>query len=106
MASDGVDVHLPNPALIPLLKGNVGEFIFSKVLSALGIKPLNLDQLIDLLGPAVYEYYDSYIHVDDTIICIDVKRWSGTLDNHEQSLKTLRRAEKKRFFADSGGRAS
>ncbi|GAC1036056.1 hypothetical protein thsps117_08130 [Pseudomonas sp. No.117] len=96
MASDGVDVHLPNPALIPLLKGNVGEFIFSKVLSALGIKPLNLNQLIDLLGPSVYEYYDSYIHVDDTIICIDVKRWSGTLDNHEQSLKTLHRAEKKR----------
>jgi hypothetical protein len=96
MASDGIDVHLPNPALIPILKGNVGEFIFSKVLSALGIKPLKLDQLINLLGPAVYEYYDTYVHYEDTITCIDVKRWSGTLDNQEQSLKTLDRAKQKR----------
>ncbi|ALI04085.1 hypothetical protein C1Y08_01080 [Pseudomonas sp. FW306-02-F02-AA] len=96
MASDGIDVHLPNPALIPLLKGNVGEFIFSKVLSTLGVKPLNLDQLISLLGPAVYERYDTYVHDGDTLICIDVKRWSGTLNNQELSLKTLHRAETKR----------
>lgn len=96
MACDGIDVHLPNPALIPILKGNVGEFIFSKVLSALGVKPLSLEQLINLLGPTVYEYYDTYVHYEGTITCIDVKHWSGTLDNQEQSLKTLRRAEKKR----------
>ncbi|MGH8420170.1 MAG: hypothetical protein ACRER8_23320 [Pseudomonas sp.] len=96
MASDGIDVHLPNPALIPLLKGNVGEFIFSRVLSALGITQLSLDELIDLLGAAVYERYDTYVRDGDTIICIDVKRWSGSLDNQELSLKTLRRAEKKR----------
>ncbi|MBK4991962.1 hypothetical protein IAE39_000136 [Pseudomonas sp. S37] len=96
MASEGIDVHLPNPALIPLLKGNVGEFIFSSVLTALGIKPLSLDELVELLGPAVYESYDIFIRVDDTIICIDVKRWSGGLDSEELSLKTLRRAETKR----------
>lgn len=96
MATEGIDVHLPNPALIPLLKGNVGEFIFSGVLSALGITPLSLDELIELLGPAVYESYDIFVRAQDTIICIDVKRWSVSLDSEELSLKTLRRAETKR----------
>ncbi|QLF94897.1 hypothetical protein HW090_17600 [Pseudomonas sp. ABC1] len=96
MANGGIDVHLPNPALIPLLKGNVGEFIFSKVLSALGVSPLSLDELVDLLGPAVYERYDTYVHDENTLICIDVKRWSGSLANEDLSLKTLRSAETKR----------
>lgn len=96
MAGDGIDVHLPNPALIPLLKGNVGEFIFSKILSTLRIKPLNLDQLINLLGPEVYERYDIFVHTGETLLCIDVKRWSGTLDNQPLSLKTLHQAEQKR----------
>ncbi len=96
MTSEGIDVHLPNPALIPLLKGNVGEFIFARVLAALEITPLDLNQLIDCLGPAVYESYDIFVRVQDTLICIDVKRWSGSLDSHQLSLKTLRRAEAKR----------
>ena len=96
MASNGIDLHLPNPALIPILKGNVGEFIFSKILTAVGIKPLTLDEMISLLGAAVYELYDRFVYYEGTIICIDVKRWSGSLDNQEQSLKTLRRAKQKR----------
>ncbi|MNN50982.1 hypothetical protein D3C81_1655930 [compost metagenome] len=48
------------------------------------------------MGPAVYESYDIFVRVQDTLICIDVKRWSGSLDNHELSVKTLRRAEAKR----------
>ncbi|MFK0094665.1 hypothetical protein [Pseudomonas sp. NPDC090592] len=96
MATEGIDVHLPNPALIPLLKGNVGEFIFSRVLAALAVIPLDLDQLVELLGPAVYETYDTFVRVGDTIVCIDVKRWSGTLDNHELSVKTLQRSQAKR----------
>lgn len=96
MATEGIDFHLPNPALIPLLKGNVGEFIFSRVLSALGITPLSLDELIGLLGPAVYESYDIFVRSHDTIICIDVKRWSASLDSEELSRKTLGSAETKR----------
>jgi hypothetical protein len=96
MATEGIDVHLPNPALIHLLKGNVGEFIFSKVLSAIGVTPLSLDELIELLGPAIYESYDIFVRTQETIICIDVKRWSSSLDSEELSLKTLSRAEIKR----------
>ncbi|WP_194790745.1 hypothetical protein [Pseudomonas sp. UFMG81] len=96
MATEGIDVHLPNPALIPLLKGNVGEFIFARVLSTLGITPLALDELIELLGPTVYESYDMFVRAQDTIICIDVKRWSAGLDSEELSLKTLSLAETKR----------
>jgi hypothetical protein len=96
MGNDGIDNHLPNPALIPILKGNLGEFIFSRIIKAVGVKPLNLDEMINLLGPAVYELYDYFVHYEGTIICIDVKRWSGSLDNQEQSLNTLHRAEQKR----------
>ncbi|WP_163004667.1 hypothetical protein, partial [Pseudomonas viridiflava] len=93
---DGIDVHLPNPALIPLLKGNVGEFIFSKVLSKLGVSTLSLDELVSLLGPAVYERYDTFVLDGSALICVDVKRWAAGLENEELSIKTLRGAETKR----------
>ncbi|QVI84692.1 hypothetical protein [Pseudomonas viridiflava] len=96
MANDGIDVHLPNPALIPLLKGNVGEFIFSKVLSKLGVSTLSLDELVSLLGPAVYERYDTFVLDGSALICVDVKRWAAGLENEELSIKTLRGAETKR----------
>lgn len=96
MTTEGIDVRLPNPALIPLLKGNVGEFIFAKVLATLGITPLSLDELIELLGPAVYESYDVFVKAEETIFCIDVKRWSSSLDSEELSLKALHGAETKR----------
>ncbi|MBB4867150.1 hypothetical protein HNP46_006061 [Pseudomonas nitritireducens] len=96
LGAGGIDSHLPNPAMIPLLKGNVGEYIFGQLLKELGIMALTLDEMISLLGPAVCELYDCYILQDDVLICIDVKRWSLSLNNEEQSLKTLDRAKQKR----------
>lgn len=96
MGASGIDHHLPNPALIPLLKGNVGEFIFSKILAALQIRPLAVNEVLALMGSSVYELYDCFIHYEGTIICIDVKRWSASLNNQEQSANTLHNAEKKR----------
>lgn len=94
-ADKGIGVHLPNPALIPLLKGNMGELIFAGVLSALDIQPLSWEQSTELLGPEVYERYDFYLYQQDSLICIDVKHWSSTL-TEEFSRKTLERAQVKR----------
>ncbi|MFJ3009214.1 hypothetical protein [Pseudomonas fluorescens] len=96
LATNGIDVHLPNPALLPLLKGNIGEFIFSKVLAALGITPLSVEALIQLVGPSVYERYDVFIHEGDQLVCVDVKRWSSTLESQELSVDTIERAKTKR----------
>lgn len=67
---------IPNPAIIPLLRGNIGEFVFSEVMNSLGIAPLNANEVKKLLGTQVYEKYDFYFYHNDNLYCVDVKFWS------------------------------
>ena len=72
---------VPHPAMIPLLKGNVGEYLFDKILSHYGVEPMTEAQVFEHLDSLVYEFFDRFIEVGDELICIDVKRWATKLDN-------------------------
>lgn len=87
--------YLPNPYLIPLLLGNIGECIFKDVLNEKGIDYLSTKEIKDELYPVLYELFDFYIIVDDKLVCIDVKNWSMINDTEERSLKTISSAENK-----------
>ncbi|MCJ8116799.1 hypothetical protein MU460_14350, partial [Staphylococcus aureus] len=56
---------VPNPRLVPLLKGNVGEYLFDKVLKSYGVTPLSDQQVFERLEPLVYEFFDRFIEVGD-----------------------------------------
>jgi hypothetical protein len=86
----------PSPALLPLLKGNVGEFLFSSCLKKLGITPLSIAEQFELLTPEAYELYDVYLVVNSRLVCIDVKNWSASLDKEDMSRDLLSRAAEKR----------
>lgn len=47
---------VPNPVLVPLLKGNVGEYLFDKVLKSYGVTPLSDQRVFERLEPLVYEF--------------------------------------------------
>lgn len=87
--------QLPHPMLVPLLKGNVGEYLFDRVLAAYGVRPLDDQQVFERLGPQVYEFFDRFIEVGDDLICVDVKRWATRLDNISQAESTLEKSQGK-----------
>lgn len=86
----------PNPALLPLLKGNVGEYLFSECLKKLSIQPLSIAEQYEILSPEVYERFDIYLLFGTRLICIDVKNWSASLDKEDMSRDLLTRAAEKR----------
>lgn len=87
----------PNAALLPLLKGNVGEYLFSECLKKLGIKPLTISEQFQILSPEVYERFDVYLLFGTRLVCIDVKNWSASLDKEDMSRDLLARAAEKRI---------
>lgn len=86
---------VPNPRLVPLLKGNVGEYLFDKVLKSYGVTPLSDQQVFELLEPLVYEFFDRFIEVGDDLLCIDVKRWATQLDDLTRAEETLEKSNNK-----------
>jgi len=86
---------VPNPRLVPLLKGNVGEFLFDKVLKRYGVVPLTDQQVFERLAPLVYEFFDRFIEVGDDLLCIDVKRWATQLDDLTRAEETLEKSGNK-----------
>ncbi|HHO8887443.1 TPA: hypothetical protein ACRX21_005857, partial [Klebsiella pneumoniae] len=86
---------VPNPRLVPLLKGNVGEYIFDKVLKSNGVTPLTDQQVFECLEPLVYEFFDRFIEVGDDLLCIDVKRWATQLDDLTRAEETLEKSDNK-----------
>ncbi|MCG8709810.1 hypothetical protein JHU04_003072 [Brenneria sp. 4F2] len=86
---------VPNPRLVPLLKGNVGEFLFDKVLKHYGVPPLTDQQVFERLAPLVYEFFDRFIEVGDDLLCIDVKRWATQLDDLTRAEETLEKSGNK-----------
>ena len=87
---------LPHPALLPLFKGNVGEYLFSKCLEKMGISFLTVKEVFSKLNPKAYELFDFYILIEDRLLCIDVKNWSSSFDKEELSLETHDKALVKR----------
>ncbi|ENA9696612.1 hypothetical protein ABG299_002136 [Salmonella enterica subsp. enterica] len=86
---------VPNPRLVPLLKGNVGEYLFDKVLKSYGVTPLSDQQVFERLEPLVYEFFDRFIEVGDDLLCIDVKRWATQLDDLTRAEETLEKSNNK-----------
>ncbi|MBD1229179.1 hypothetical protein [Xenorhabdus griffiniae] len=86
---------VPNPMLVPLLKGNVGEYLFDKVLKNYGVAPLSDQQVFERLEPLVYEFFDRFIEVGDDLICVDVKRWATHLDDLTRAEEALEKSSNK-----------
>ncbi|MBD2784136.1 hypothetical protein ID858_13270 [Xenorhabdus sp. DI] len=86
---------VPNPRLVPLLKGNVGEYLFDKVLASFGVEPLSDQQVFERLEPLVYEFFDRFIEVGDDLVCVDVKRWATNLDDLTRAKEALEKSDNK-----------
>lgn len=86
---------IPNPYLLPLLIGNMGELLFKDVLKRLSITPLSVDDIKQNLDCELYELFDFYIEVNNNLVCIDLKNWSSTFEKTELSINTQEKAEKK-----------
>lgn len=86
---------VPHPRLVPLLKGNLGEYLFDKVLAHYGVQPLDDMQVFERLAPLVYEFFDRFIEVGDDLVCIDIKRWATKLDDLTRAEDSLEKSNKK-----------
>ncbi|MEZ8022129.1 hypothetical protein [Vibrio sp. 1F255] len=86
---------VPHPKLVPLLKGNVGEYLFDRVLAHYGVLPLDDMQVFERLEPLVYEFFDRFIEVGDDLVCVDVKRWATKLDDLTRAEDTLEKSDNK-----------
>ena len=82
----------PHPAFIPMLKGNMGEYLFNELLKLLDIEPVSPGKIPDIIGQRAYELFDNYIEIGDELLCVDVKNWSSTLDKSTMSSKTNQNA--------------
>ena len=85
----------PHPSVLPLLKGNVGEYLVLTLLEELGITPLTINEIIEKIGKRAYELFDVYVVIDGVLICIDAKNWTTATDKEEMSLTTHSKAVKK-----------
>ncbi|QXF32277.1 hypothetical protein CE143_03140 [Photorhabdus luminescens] len=87
---------IPHPFFIPLLKGNIGEYLFTLLLDRQhNCQPIDPKLLSEKIGKKAYELFDFYIEADKHLICVDTKNWSSTLDKRYQSLKTHNNAQGK-----------
>lgn len=82
----------PHPKFIPMLKGNMGEYLFSQLLELMDIQQVTPEKIPDVIGKRAYELFDSFIEIDHTLLCIDVKSWSSTLDKSYISTKSHQNA--------------
>lgn len=83
---------IPHPKSIPMLKGNMGEYLFNWLLTEMEIKPLTPDEIICKINARAYELFDVYLEMNNTLLCVDVKNWSSTLDKQGMSFKTHSKA--------------
>lgn len=86
---------VPHPKLVPLLKGNVGEYLFDQVLAHYKVQPLTDAAVFKQLTPVVYELFDRFIEIEDDLLCVDVKRWATKLDNLPHAQDTLEKSDRK-----------
>lgn len=86
---------VPHPALLPLLKGNVGEAIFDMFLEHIGIAAMSDEEVFRKLAPVVYEFFDRFIELGNVLVCVDVKNWATMLDNYERAEETVEKGARK-----------
>ena len=85
----------PHPEMVPLLKGNVGEAIFDMVLNHYNIVHLGESEVFARLSSNVYEFFDRFVEVGNTLVCIDVKNWTTRLDNYTRDSVTIDKSKRK-----------
>ena len=87
--------YVPLPVMVPLIKGNVGEYLLDALLDHLDQPALTLQAVFGKLSPRCYELFDRYVEVDDTLVCIDAKYWTATFDQADLAQRTHEEAQKK-----------
>ena len=87
--------EVPHPKFIPVLKGNMGEYLFDQLLRKLKIKPIAPNKIAKVIASQAYELFDSYIEVEKQLVCIDVKNWSSLLDKKDISKNSYKKALRK-----------
>lgn len=87
---------LPNPELLPLIKGNVGEHMFKQFLGQIGVTAMSLDTLFTTFEPQAYELFDEYVLNGNNLLCIDVKNWGSQLEDSDLSEELVAKAIGKR----------
>ncbi|WP_348692703.1 hypothetical protein [Duganella fentianensis] len=87
--------HVPLPAILPLLKGNVGEYLLDGLLMQIGQDALSLEAVFGKLSAPCYELFDRYVEVDNNLICIDAKNWASSFDQTALAQKTHAEAKRK-----------
>ncbi|UTY59485.1 hypothetical protein [Massilia sp. erpn] len=90
--------YIPLPAMLPLIKGNVGEYLLDALLDHLEQPALSVQMVFDKLSPRCYELFDRYVEVDNTLICIDAKYWTAIFDRAELAQETHQEALRKMVF--------
>ena len=96
ISRDACDTLLPNPELLPLIKGNVGEHMFKQFLGQVGATPMSLDSLFNEFEPQAYELFDQYVLKGNQLLCIDVKNWGSQLEDSDLSEELVQKAAGKR----------
>lgn len=91
--------YMPMPSIIPLLKGNFGEYLTKEVFNLLNVSPLTDQEAITLLGSQCFELFDWYFLVEKdgkkNLVCIDAKNWSRHNEDKDINDKIRDRAKSK-----------
>ena len=95
LQDDAFKTYIPVPAILPLLKGNVGEYLLDGLLMQVNQVALPLEAVFGKLSGLCYELFDRYIEVDNNLICIDAKNWTSTFDQIALAQKTHHEAKRK-----------
>ncbi|WP_417500083.1 hypothetical protein [Methylophaga sp.] len=99
-ASSALDELLPNLAIMPLLKGNVGEYLFDGYINDV-LKDEEDGVVVDAteiptsLHSELYELFDRYIISGNRLLCVDVKNWSSQGTQGKSIESFLSRVEQK-----------
>lgn len=92
---DAFKTYVPLPAILPLLKGNIGEYLLDGLLMQMGQDALPLESVFGKLSARCYELFDRYVEVDNNLICIDAKNWTSAFDQAALAQKTHAEAQRK-----------
>lgn len=86
---------VPLPAILPLLKGNVGEYLLDGLLDHIGVAAMTYDEVFQKLDPSCYELFDRYVQIDDDLVCIDAKNWGSSIEQLALAQRVQEESERK-----------
>lgn len=85
-AEEAFKTMVPHPLFMPAIKGNLGEVILDKILDAFEVQKLEDKEVFDI-EPRMYELFDRYCKIDNSLVCIDAKNWSKALMSEKRAAK-------------------